>query len=101
MMWRAPFAIHAWPTSILIAGNGIVQATYGPFVDRQAQNDLRTLTSPKPVPRSDGRPGPGPVFQNQLPGCEANTVRDLRGILPYKCANCRASLRAGRTGGGA
>ena len=41
------FQVHAWPTSILVAGNGLVQAVYGPLLDPGSQADIALVSAPE------------------------------------------------------
>ena len=92
------FAIRAWPTSILIAGNGIVQATFGPLIDRRAQSDLGTLTEPERLfqdPEAEAAAQALFAKINCL-DCEANTVRESGGDFALQMRKLvRANLRAG------
>ncbi len=75
------FAVEVWPTSFLVAGNGVVQAIYGPLIDPGVQAHMALIAAPE-VLFSD------PALEAQAQAlfglincldCEANTVRESGG----------------------
>ena len=77
----ADFQIEAWPTTVLVAGNGVVQATYGPLIDPGAQADMRLISSPEIIfkdPVAEARAQSLFGLINCL-DCDANTVRESGG----------------------
>lgn len=75
------FQIEAWPTSVLVAGNGIVQALYGPLIDPNARADMRLISAPETLfddPQREAQAQALFTLINCL-DCEANTVRESGG----------------------
>ena len=75
------FDVLAWPTSILVAGNGRIQGVYGPLLDPAAQADMRLITEPESIFEDPAQE----AAAQQLFGlincldCAANTVRESGG----------------------
>ena len=94
----ARFQIVNWPTSILVAGNGIVQAIFGPLFDPSAQADLSLISSPEVFfedPAMEAQAQALFALINCL-DCEANTVRESGGNFALQMRKLvRAQLNEG------
>lgn len=94
----ADFQIVNWPTSILVAGNGIVQAAFGPLFDPTAQADLTLISSPEVFfddPAEEARAQNLFALINCL-DCDANTVRESGGNFALQMRKLvREQLRQG------
>ena len=92
------FAVEAWPTSILVAGNGVVQAVYGPLIDPGAQADMALISAPEVLfsdPAAEAQAQALFGLINCL-DCEANTVRESGGDFALQMRKLvRAWLRDG------
>ena len=93
------FQITAWPTSILVAGNGLIQGIYGPLVDPMAQVDMKLTIAPEIIftdPVEEARAQALFSLINCL-DCEANTIRESGGDFALQMRKLvRAWLQEGR-----
>ena len=75
------FQVSAWPTSFLVAGNGIIQAIYGPLIDPSVQADMQLISAPEVIfsdPEEEAEAQRIFALINCL-DCAANTVRESGG----------------------
>ena len=94
----ADFQIETWPSTVLVAGNGIVQAVYGPLFDPGVQSNLSLISSPEVLfadPVEEAR-AQALFARVTCLDCEANTVRESGGDFALQLRKVlREQLRQG------
>ncbi len=96
----AKFGIIGWPSSVLVAGNGIIQAIYGPLIDPSSKADMRLISEPETLfddPGIEAHAQAIFALINCL-DCDANTIRESGGDFALQMRKLvRAWIETGLT----